>query len=391
MNFLTLSNKLHFNVLKNTLRLITVCFCFISFMSVSYASPVPSSCNNKKLKVAVVSAGIQKNTMIFFTRLLNELGTDGFVSNNDLPLTIDLSNREEYKKSVSEIVKGKCLEFPSELSYFSNWNPKQLESHVADLKDKIAKKEVDMIFSFGDLSSSYLVNQNSNVPLLCFDVNAPAKIGELAKNNKQTVIMDDTRNIVDDIRLFHDIYGYTGLGYFRDVNHIYDDYVVFDDVESYAKSINVPLTVCEGEFFTPDKELARKEFSRCVKEISSHPVNVVFVPEVGNGIDDKFFFSQLRPLLSRKIAVISSDSKSQVKSGSLFSLYDPEEGTRVHSSVEAIEDLVTNNFDVSSIKSNFAVPMFFGVNLKTAGLVQWRPSFEIMVAVDDVFHSVDSR
>ena len=42
-------------------------------------------------------------------------------------------------------------------------------------------------------------------------------------------------------------------------------------------------------------------------------------------------------------------------------------------------------------RKELSVPLFFGVNLKTAALVQWRPEFDVLVAVDDVFHTTNSK
>ena len=81
------------------------------------------------------------------------------------------------------------------------------------------------------------------------------------------------------------------------------------------------------------------------------------------------------------------------EAGSLLSVYDPNEYTRATYAADVIERLVSTNFDYSSIadKKHLSVPLSFGVNLKTASLVQWRPSFDVLVAVDDIFHTIKSK
>ena len=126
---------------------------------------------------------------------------------------------------------------------------------------------------------------------------------------------------------------------------------------------------------------------------SKESITAVFLPELGNAVDLANFYTQLRPLLTKKIPVISYDSKAQVEAGSLLSVYDPNEYTRATYAADVIERLVSTNFDYSSIadKKHLSVPLSFGVNLKTASLVQWRPSFDVLVAVDDIFHTIKSK
>jgi hypothetical protein len=369
----------------------TVCFCYIP---VSHAELKGEACMNKPpLKVAVLSAGLQKNTVTYFTQILKRLGADGFVAENEIPKTVDLRNKAEYKKYISDGLKGKCLEFPPELGLFYNWEASVLKDAIDDLALKAAKKEVDVVFALGDLATKFMIEDELNIPVISFDTNSTEILKTLAGEKKNVVILDDSRNIKDDIELFHTMFGYTGFGYLRDKNHIYDLYNAFDEVNHFAKKKNFQIKVCEGAFFVPDLELSRSEFSRCMVELSNQNISAVFLPEVGNGIDMANFYSQIRPLLTKKIPAISYDSKSQVEAGSLLSVYDPDEFTRAAYAADIIEDLVLNGFDFKIIaeKRELAVPLFFGVNLKTAAIVQWRPAFDVLVAVDDIFHTIKSK
>lgn len=369
----------------------TICFCFIP---VSKAALKGDACMNKPpLKVAVLSAGLQKNTMTYFSQILKKLGEDGFVAQNDIPKTVDLRKKSEYKKYLSDALKGRCLEFPPELGFFYNWEASVLKDAIDDLGFRVEKKEVDVVFALGDLAAKFMIEDEINIPVISFDTNSTEILKTLAKSKKNIAILDDSRNIKDDIELFHTIFGYSGFGYLRDRNHIFDLYNAYEDVIRFGKKKNFQIKVCEGSFFVPDQELSRSEFSRCLVELSNERISAVFIPEVGNGIDMNNFYTQLRPLLSKKIPTISYDSKSQVEAGSLLSVYDPDEFTRGAYAADIIEDLVLNNFDPKVIaeKRELSVPLFFGVNLKTAAIVQWRPAFDVLVAVDDIFHTIKSK
>lgn len=373
------------------LLVFTLCFCFTSE---SFASQkIPSCQNNPPLKVAVMAAGLQKNSLTFFSQILKKLGDDGFVAENNISKTVDLRNKSSYRKYVTDALKGKCLEFPSELSFVYNWEPTVLKDTIESLSSKISNKEIDLIFALGDIATKYLAEDDIDIPAICFDTNSTDMLKRLAKGKKNIVIVDDSRNIKDDISLFHTMFGYTGFGFFRDKNHLYDMYNAYSDVMLFAKEKNFQIKVCEGSFFVPDVQLAREEFVRCTTELSKESITAVFLPELGNAVDLANFYTQLRPLLTKKIPVLSYDSKAQVEAGSLLSVYDPNEYTRATYAADVIERLVSTNFDYSSIadKKHLSVPLSFGVNLKTASLVQWRPSFDVLVAVDDIFHTIKSK
>lgn len=394
MFFQILNHKLRLNLLGYLFKVVLVYVISFCFIPVSHAELNGESCQlNKPLKVAVMAVGLQKNTTSYFTQILKKLGENGIVAQNHVPNTIDLRNNDEYRKYVTETVKGKCLEFPAEYSYIFNWETAAFKDKLKEIRSLIESKQIDFILSMGDLTSKYLIEEHLNIPVICFDTNSTITLKEKIRKNKLVSILDDSRNIKDDIALFYKMFGQSKLGYLRDQNHEFDLYYAYDDVMKYAKDNNIAVKVCEGEFFIPDVEKSRSEFSRCLAELASSNVSAVFIPEVANGIDMSLFYTQLRPLLAKKIATISYDSKEQVAAGSLLSVYDPDEFTRASYAADLIGELILNGFDQSVVlnRKELSVPLFFGVNLKTAAIVQWRPEFEVLVAVDDVFHTTNSK
>ena len=120
----------------------TIFFCFTP---VSFAeSNIPSCQKKTPLKVAVLTAGLQKNSMTYFSQILKKLGEDGYVAENNISRTIDLRSKSVYKRYISDALKGKCLEFPSELSFVYNWEPTVLKDSIESLSSKIANKEIDL-------------------------------------------------------------------------------------------------------------------------------------------------------------------------------------------------------------------------------------------------------
>ena len=393
--FFQISNhRLQMNWLGYFFKLVLVFVISFCFIPVSHAENRGEACPlNKPLKVAVMAVGLQKNTTTYFTQILKNLGEDGIVSKNSIPRTIDLRNNDDYKKNITEAVKGKCLDFPVEYSYIFNWEIPAFKEKIEEIRSLIKDKKIDFILSMGDLTSKYLIEEKLNIPIICFDTNSTLTLKEIVRKNRLVSILDDSRNIKDDIDLFYRMFSYSNLGFFRDKNHEFDLYTSYDDVMNYTKEKNIPIKVCEGDFFIPDVEKSRSEFSRCVTELADSNISAVFIPEVGNGIDIKQLYTQIRPLLSKKVATISYDSKEQVAAGSLLSVYDPDEFTRASYAADLIGELIFNAFDSSIVmnRKELSVPLFFGVNLKTASLVQWRPEFDVLVAVDDVFHTTNSK
>ncbi|MBP5244525.1 MAG: hypothetical protein J6Z28_07395, partial [Succinivibrio sp.] len=218
-----------------------ISFCFIP---VSHAELNGESCQlNKPLKVAVMAVGLQKNTTSYFTQILKKLGENGIVAQNHVPNTIDLRNNDEYRKYVTETVKGKCLEFPAEYSYIFNWETAAFKDKLKEIRSLIESKQIDFILSMGDLTSKYLIEEHLNIPVICFDTNSTITLKEKIRKNKLVSILDDSRNIKDDIALFYKMFGQSKLGYLRDQNHEFDLYYAYDDVMKYAKDNNIAVKV----------------------------------------------------------------------------------------------------------------------------------------------------
>ncbi len=342
----------------------------------------------KFFEVAIIAAGNHKNTSAYFTQIMRFLGEKGLIKNNLIKDTYKFGLRSSFNNSVSKKVNGECLNFSPDNFYFANWEPSVLESMVSELKEKAERKEVDLIISFGDQSTFLFSELNLDIPVVGVDVNT---VLEKYQQQNKLFVLNDSRNIKDDVNTFISKMNFKSIGFVRDKNHIYDKNIVFDEVKKTAEEHNVSLKVCEGKFFTSDEYMAHSEFSRCVTELAESGIDGFFIPEVGNGIDIENFFSQIKPLLNKRIAVISSDSRQEVEAGSLLSLYDYNEETRARFAADAIEYIVKNHDNFSGMPDVMAVPMFFALNLRTAGLIQWRPDFDLLVAVDNIYNSIGSN
>ncbi len=347
-------------------------------------------CKEKKIKVAVISAGLQKNTVVYFSQILKKLGKDGFISENNIPFNLKLNDRELYKEHVTDVIKGKCLEFPDEFDFFGNWDMSQVESNIEELKQLSNLGKVDLIFSFGDIATAKIIEKKFKSNVVAIDVKDVARQNKASENMNNVYILDDTRHIDKDISVFSRHFDYQTIGYVRDKNRTFDVSILFNDIQDTVKEKGLSAEICEGDFFTPNVKRAREEFSRCMLDLSTRGVQAVFIAEAGNGVDLEHFYSQIKPLLDKKIAVISSDSKDEVRAGSLLSLYDPDELIRSQHATKIIEELIKGNKNVV-LDDNFTVPLFVGINLKTASIIQWRPSFDLLVGVDDIFHSIESK
>jgi hypothetical protein len=114
---------------------------------------------------------------------------------------------------------------------------------------------------------------------------------------------------------------------------------------------------------------------------------------VFDGLEEEQFFSYIQPFVDEDVIVMGDGdtaSTSRVEKGVLVSLVEVglEESGRFEADV--MEHII-DGVPPEKISQYYNTNMAFALNLKTARLVNWKPSFEFLMLVEYLFENINFK
>ncbi len=341
-------------------------------------------------RVAIIEFGPTHNTQLLIKELLKRLMDHQYMPNYQFENQFHFDDPTTYKLRMSQDLSQKCLKFPEQELYNANWNYETLKDMVTQLKNKIKNKEIDMVWALGNHAIDLMCNEDSDIPILgmmCTDPNKLSAPQFSQYNNVHTLV--EMRLFADFLEGYQSTYLHENIGILKDKNPLFDSYADVQRVKEYSQNHKINLQVCEGNFFTADENLAHQEFARCMQELSDKNVEAIYLSELAAGPDLKHFYTQIKPLLLHKTFVYSYESYDQIKAGSLMGFFDGNMDCRATVEFRTLDNFFKGE-KLHRINQHITIPYFFGINLKTASLMQWRPTFSMLVAADEIFQNINS-
>ena len=364
------------------------------YSNTAFSNDASSSCsleNHKQLKVAYLEYRESDSANLIFNGIVRGLVDDGYMPDFDIRLNENFHNPEKYKEILVDNLSGGCIKFVPNGYFSANYDDEKLRLYANEILARSMSGEIDTVITSGVLATKAMMETGISIPVISFTTRAGViELSQATKTKKNLHVTNDNRSVVVDVNSFIRFLGYKHIGFMREKSYKFDYLIDYKELNSFFEKNNqLDLEICEGTFFTADKALAMSEFERCVLDLKSKKIDVLVLTDLGNAIDINKLYTQIRPLIENKIAVVSFDSQEEVRAGSMISIYDRNLKTYIPHATNILEKIF-NGVPVSEIPREVNAPLFLGLNLRTAGLVQWKPSFDVLVGVDDVYQTISS-
>lgn len=378
-------------LLLRFLRLCLIICCAALIPDATAGSTSGTKCKlDRTYRVAIIEFGSTTNQQTLVRTLLHKLIEKQYLPPYQFEKGFNFDNESTYRLRMTQDLSERCLIFAPNSLYNAGWEEAKLHAMASELKDRIAKGEVDMVWALGKHAVDLMGSEDSPVPIIgMLSVDPAGRTGPDLSPHANVHVLHNTRLFAEFVEGYQDLYRHRAIGILKDRNPLFEVYADSARIREMTQKKGARLEICEGTFFTTDRELAHREFSRCMLELSQKQVEAVYLSELAAGPSHKFFFTQVRPLLMKKIFLYTYEGPELIQAGGLMGFYDDNMNSRASIELNVIDSYLKGQ-KIEQIPQRCTVPYFYAINLKTASIVQWRPSFSMLVATDTVYQSISS-
>ena len=394
-NETTLNVKVFIRKMTNTAKLIAVGWCvgLLSVGALVDKAWAEDECSfGHRQRVAVYQAGAYADFQKVFRQTALALQRDGYI-NAKVPLSIIYTHDTAGAyAALSEASQGGCIEFVKDGLYDGNWEPALIDAKEQALRERIRKVgDIDMVWALGSIAGQRFADSSLHTNVLVMTATDPESAGIIGPgeySDKPFIHAQKERDrYSSELRMFYQIFHFKRLGIIIDdeeSNHAGQAVPVIRDV---ARDLGFALNTCQKDVISADAKVAHEAFAQCCLELAENS-DAVYLP-YGMGADLNNLYSQLKPLIDAKIPTFSQTGALEVENGVLLSLADIEliESGRFEANV--VEEIVHGK-KPEEISQYYFAPLNLALNLHTAKLIEWKPDFDVLIAVDRVYQSIDS-
>lgn len=343
----------------------------------------------KVLNVAVYEAGPFFEYQKVFLQTVRALQEDGYMPKTKLDGDFVFDEGDNYQK-FARASQGGCFEFLEDGLYNGHWDPGLIDEEADRLKARIKdQQDVDLIFAMGSRAGSLFADPSLGPAVMVMVPTDPVRAGFIGPgefSDKPNVhVQKQINRIQNELSLFHRIFSFKKLGIMVDDNKVNWAMQGVSVIEDVARAMDFEVVRCQGPLFDSDAKVAREAYSKCIDKLSNECDAVYLTYTTGASPHD--MYSQLLPLYEKQIPSFSQAGGSEVSSGVLLSLSDND--FKELGAFEAkVAEAISRGQKPHEISQYFNAPLTLNLNLEAAMLIDWKPDFEILVAIDNVYRTI---
>ncbi len=346
----------------------------------------------RTIKVAVYQAGSYIDFQKLIRQTVNALAADGYISLKDgaLPDDFTFDAGDSYSQ-LAQSTQGSCIELLPDGLYNGSWQDDKVQSQADALKQRITQKgDVDMIWALGTLGGQLFADSSLGIPVLVMTASDPESTGIIGPgefSNKPNVhVQKEIGRTRNELTMFYNIFKFKRLGIIIDDDPENWAGQSLPAIEAVSKELGFTLERCIGPVIDQDVKKAQAAYSKCAADLAER-ADAVYL-SLGSGSSPTRFFWQIKPIIDKKIPTFSQTGGSEVERGALLSLSDMDLAESGAFEAQVIEQIYQGK-KPEEISQYYYAPLALNLNLQTARLIEWKPDFEILMAIDQVFQTID--
>ncbi len=381
---------------KRTLFNMTIVILLILFLGASCSikkddfSIKPRSNNGKKWRVGYLEGGPFVGYPMTLKALVQGLSSLGWVEEVQFPAQSDETATEELWAWMANNVKSQYIEFAADAYWSNRWDnvilrPKTKQEIIKRLN---GKKDIDLMIAMGTWAGKDLAADVHSVPTVVVAARNPVLFG-IIKNaddsgHKHVHARVDATRYERQVRQFHDIFNFKRLGVVFDKGTPAGrNFAGIGQIENVAAERGFVIVSCDAPAIQVSKETAEQAVIECYQELAPK-VDAVYVT-THRGFTQRKIQKILAPINQYKLPSFSQSVSMAVRSGVLMG--NAEAGYQLVGQFYAQTIArIFNGASPGDLPLVFEDPFRLAINMKTAKIIGYTPTTEIMQATDEVFN-----
>lgn len=384
--------------MKSRMALLAVLLCFLFSTSVDAADKgnyaiKPRTHQGQKWRIGYLEGGPYSNYPAHLRAIVLALADMGWVEKIERIPQSDENDTSLLWLWICRNVKSEYITFVEDAYWSSNWDAKKLrlQNKQAVLERLNTRKDIDMLLAMGTWAGLDLANNAHRVPTIVISSSDP--VGAKISKSLQDSGFDHLHARVDptryerQIRLFHDIIGFTRLGIVYETDSVDGQtYAAIGAVQRVAEERKFQIVPCHAPFSNVTQEEAYQAVLKCHGELA--PKVDAFYLTVHRGIDLQRMPELLAPFLEHKVPVFSQSGSPEVKRGALLCIAQAGFKYIAEFHAQTIAKIF-NGARPRDLDQLFMDPARIAINTRTANIIGYDPPVEILNMADEIYTEID--
>jgi ABC-type uncharacterized transport system substrate-binding protein len=292
---------------------------------------------------------------------------------------------------LSTHAQSEYIEFVPDGYYSANWHAMQRKP----ISDKILKRiksnrDIDLMIAMGTWAGQDLANNQHRVPTLVMSASDAVLAGII--DSPEDSGLDHVHAHVDPLRyerqvqIFHEIVGFKKLGVIYENTVSGRSYAAINKISKVARERDFEIISCYTASDLPDPPIIEKNYLRCFEELAQK-ADAVYVTIHGGAT--KSSIPQLAKIAQKyNIPTFSQSGSKEVQSGILMSL-SRKDFVPIGRYQATVIARVLNGAKPREVIQVFEEPPDIALNLKTAELIGFYLSGDLIAAADKIYYGIE--
>ncbi len=378
---------------KTSIMMVTILLfnftLFSGFAQESFPDTPPSSIE-RKMRIAYYQGGPYVDYQTILKAVIRGLATKGWVEEPVFPELTDPADTKELWGWLSTEHKSDYIEFVESAYYNAEWNKSKRSIITKQAIERFTtEKDIDLVFAFGTWAGQDLATDAHSTPVEVISASDPLaskivkSIDDSGFDNVHAKIEIDRYK--RQIELFYDIIGFKKLGVVYEDSVEGKSYAALDDIYEVAKQRGFELVPCFAQFSGVTDQQAEDNVLSCHTALASQ-VDALYIT-VHRGVNFRNLPRLLKPLFKQKIPTFSQSGSTEVRYGVLMSIAQAEFKYAGLFHANAIGRML-NGEKPRDLDQQFQSPLKIAINLKTAELIEFDPTVDILAAADEIYQEI---
>ena len=352
-------------------------------------STQPTTNHGKKWRIGYFEGGEFINYQLNFIAIISALMNSGWMDKAAIPEQAGEQTADLWQWLAAQ-TGSKYIEFVKDAHYSGNWNKERIDEMVPKIISRLNdQKDIDLIIAAGTKAGLKLATSAHNVPTLVISTTDPLSAGII--KSVEDSGLDHVHARVDpyrherQIRVFHHFLGFNKLGMAYQDTEQGRSCAAFDSVKKVASEEGFEIVPC----FTTDESGDVKKDEESVKkcfETLCRTADAIYVTSQ-NGVHANSIPDLVKIANQHKIPTFAQSHSEQVKYGFLMSISRANFQYVGKFYAQTIAKIF-NGAKPRDIGQLFEAPSKIAINRKTAEMIGYEPSIDVLSVADEIFDDI---
>ncbi|MFA5515625.1 MAG: ABC transporter substrate binding protein [Desulfuromonadales bacterium] len=288
--------------------------------------------------------------------------------------------------------RSRYLEFVGDAHYSSGWDEGRRKETRAKLVSRLnGGKDIDLVLALGTWAGKDMAQNDHATPTIVGSTTDALEAGiirSVADSGFDHIHAKvEPNRHARQVQLFHDIFGFSRLGVAYEDTPDGRSFGAIDEVESIARVGGFQIVPCNATYKDRSTAEAEAAIARCYQDLAPR-VDAVYLAR-HPGVTVTNMPNIIAPLIARKIPSFAQGLSEEVKHGVLLSVSLAEFRYLGRFYAQTIAH-VFNGAKPRQLSQEYRSPLKIALNLKTAQLIGYNPSVDILSAADEIYQEIAS-